>query len=129
MRTLATQLRLRQLIRALVDYGDRLVPGDEAALAAFKARLLALLAEVRAAWDLEAGSSAPVAVRRHVLAQLSELAAAVEGFGRVTRAPAALQEAASGSALGLLLMLRGLEDLPEAQLAAWLGARPLARTA
>lgn len=128
MRTLATQLRLRQLIRALVDYGERLAPGDEVALAASRARLLGLLAEVRSAWDAEAGAGAPPALKRRVLGLLAELSAAIDGFGRLTSAPASLQEAASGSALALLLMLRGLEDLPEAQLSTFAG-RPLARTA
>lgn len=129
MRTLATQLRLRQLIRALVDYGDRLAPGDDMAIAASRARLLTLLAEVRSAWDAEAGASAPPALRRRVLGLLAELSAAAEGFGRPTSAPASLQEAATGSALTLLLILRGLEDLPPEQLAAWLGSQTLARTA
>jgi len=91
MRTLATQMRLRRLIRVHTDYVERLAaaPADGELARSARARLLGLSQDVRGAWraDLTGAGGAPGAavLDRHVErtlrlleSVLAELMAAVD---------------------------------------------------
>jgi hypothetical protein len=130
MRTLATQMRLRRLLRTQADYQQRLLreerPGPLAAAAS--ARLLRLLAEVRATWEHEARGMDLAGLRGHVhrsLAAMQAAAAALAAPGAdVTRLGVEFREAG----VPLVFFLRGLDD-SEAPVLAELAGRDLPRSA
>ena len=132
MHTLQTQVRLRRLLRVYSEYTERILqePANSRLPGAARERLFELAAAVHSAWSRESGAVAVPAIRRHVIRTLGAVDAAVSGLGRrtadVERLNAELQEAA----LPLLLMLRGMEDVPARQVLDWLTpASSLARTA
>jgi hypothetical protein len=130
MRTLATQMRLRRLLRTQADYQRRLagerLPGPLAAAAS--TRLLDLLAEVRATWEREARGLELAGLRSHVSRSLAAMQAAAAALGQpgadVGRLGAELREAG----VPLVFFLRGLDD-SEAPVLAELAGRELPRTA
>jgi hypothetical protein len=131
MRSITTQLRLRRLLRAYGEYADRLSrnPADVALVAAARTRLAELAADLHGAWNGDSRSITIAAVRRQVARGLVEIDAAVAGFGRDAADPQNAAERLRESALSLLLMLRGMDDLPDRMLQEWLGTEELARTA
>lgn len=142
MRTLQSQMRLRRLLRVHAELSSRLVaePGDVLLAGAARDRLLRLTADLRSAWTYESAQDAPPgsgsqsspgppeALRRHVSRALAAIEAAVAAIDR----PGADQQRRAAefeeSALPLMFCLRGLEQVPEAQLTALL-TPDLARSA
>jgi hypothetical protein len=130
MRTLATQMRLRRLLRIQAEYQGRFAvesaSGQLRAVAS--ARLLRLLQDVRASWARESQGVELSGLRPFVhrwLATMEAAAAAIAQPGAdVGRLCAELREAG----VPLVLFLRGLED-SDAPVLAELAGRPLARSA
>src|SRR5579859_5674481 len=122
MRALATQVRLRRVIRTFGDCCDQLRerPGDRWHAAAVERRLLAQLGAVREAWAQESQSVALGArplVRRYASRSLARLEAAVVG---AVRPGASLDQIGSEfleTALALMFYVRGLEEVPDEQVA------------
>ena len=131
MRSITTQLRLRRLLRAYGEYADRLSrsPADPALMAAARTRLAELITDLHAAWAVDSRSIVIPALRRQFARRLAEVDAAVAGFGRDAAEPQTAAGRLRESALGLLLMLRGMDDLPDRIVQEWLGTEELARTA
>lgn len=132
MQTLQTQVRLRRLLRVYSEYSERILqePADSRLPGVARDRLFELAAAVHAAWGQEAVGVAVPAIRRHVSRTLNAVDSAVSGFGRRTADVAQLNDELQEAALPLLLMLRGMEDVPERQVLNWLSpASGLARTA
>jgi hypothetical protein len=131
MRSITTQLRIRRLARAYADYADRLSsnPADLALAGAARSRLASLATDLHAAWAVDSRTVTVPALRRRLTAALAEIDALVAGFGRDAADPRQSAERLREAALGLLLMLRGLDDLPDRTVADWLGGVELARTA
>jgi hypothetical protein len=131
MRSITTQLRLRRLVRAYGEYADRLSrsPADPTLGSAARTRLAELAADLHGAWNGDSRSLTISAVRRQVARGLAEVDAAVAGFGRDAADPRTGAERLRESALSLLLMLRGMDDLPDRTVQEWLGSEELARTA
>lgn len=124
MRTLATQMRLRRLIRVHAEYVDRLAgaPADGELAQAARLRLLGLSRDLREAWasDLAAdgaGSGAAV-LDRHVQRTLRAVEAVVAEMARPAADRRWLQERFQDAAVPLLMFLRGLEEAPAELLAA-----------
>lgn len=140
MRTLQTQVRLRRLLRVYSEYAERIDrdPANSSLPGAARNRLFELAAGVHAAWAQEsarasaqgsAGAAVP-AIRRHVIRGLSSVDSAISGLGRRTGDVRRLNDDLQEVALPLLLMLRGLEDVPDSQVLDWVSpAGGLARTA
>ncbi|TMF89724.1 MAG: hypothetical protein E6I08_04445 [Chloroflexi bacterium] len=124
MRTLATQMRLRRLIRVHTDYVERLAaaPADGELARSARARLLGLSQDVRGAWraDLTGAGGAPGAavLDRHVERTLRLLESVLAELARPAADRRWLQERFQDSALPLLMFLRGLEEAPAELLAA-----------
>lgn len=132
MRTLQTQVRLRRLLRVYSEYTERIVqePADSHLPGVARARLFELAAAVHAAWAEESAGVAVPAIRRHVGRTLNALDTAVSGLGRRTADVTRLNDELQEAAVPLLLMLRGMEDVPERQILDWLSPTSgLARTA
>ena len=131
MRTLQTQVRLRRLLRAYSGYAERLAAGPaEPELAGIaRNRLFELAAAVHQAWSADSTTIAVPALRRHVSRTLADYDAAIAGLGRPGADPRQTAGELQESALALLLMLRGMEDLAERQLLDWIGPERLAKTA
>jgi len=112
MRTLATQMRLRRLLRVQAEYQQRLLTeGPVGPLAAAaSARLLQLLQDVRTTWARESQGVDLAGLRPHVqrsLAAMEAAAAALEHPGAdVSRRGADLRDAG----VPLVFFLRGLDD-------------------
>jgi hypothetical protein len=119
MRTLATQMMLRRLIRFHADGIRRLTeePMEGDLPDAVRARLLGLVAATRQAWGREsaAGPAGTELLDRHVRRSLSAVEAAVA----VIRAPiqdvTRLELEFNQAALPLVFFLRGLETSPQPQ--------------
>ena len=130
MRTLATQMRLRRLLRTQAEYQRRLVgealPGPLAAAAA--ARLLQLLSEVRATWEREAQGLDVPGLRSHVSRSLAAMQAAAAGLDRPAADAERLGAELREVGVPLVFFLRGLDD-SEAPVLAELAGRELSRTA
>src|SRR2546430_6236104 len=130
MRTLATQMRLRRLLRTQAEYQRRLagegLPGPLAAAAA--ARLLQQLAEVRETWEREARGLELAGLRGHVSRSLAAMQAAAAGLGRPGADVARLGAELRDAGVPLVFFLRGLDD-SEAPVLAELAGRELPRTA
>lgn len=130
MRTLATQMRLRRLLRAQADYQRRLAVEREArplAIAA-SARLLQLLQDVRNTWERESQGADLAGVRPYVQRTFAAMQASAAAIARpgadVRRLGAELREAG----VPLVFFLRGLDD-SAAPVLAELAGRGLARSA
>ena len=130
MRTLATQLRLRRLLRTQAEYHRRLQQaGPVGSLAeAASARLLQLVRDVRSAWARESGGQALTGLHGYVARSL----AAMEGAAAAMRYPGAdlprLNAEFRDAGLPLVFFLRGLDDSESPALAELIG-QPLAQSA
>ncbi len=130
MRTLATQMHLRRLLRAQADYHQRLLSeGSAGPLAgAASTRLLQLLRDVRDTWGRESQGMELAGLRSHVqrsLAAMEAAAAAMAGPGAdVGRLDAEFRDAG----VPLVFFLRGLDD-SDAPVLAELAGRALPRSA
>lgn len=129
-------MRLRRLIRQHGVLIERLAleQGDAEAAAAVERRLRALLADVRAAWSADLGVAAgelngelPL-LDGHVRRSLKALEAAIVVLGRPGAQLGWLSDQFRGTAVPLLLFLRGLEETPAELLGAW-AAPSLAQSA
>jgi hypothetical protein len=132
MRTLQTQVRLRRLLRVYSEYTERMVeePSNSHLPGIARQRLFELTAAVHTAWGQESVAVAVPAIRRHVSRTLNAVDSAVSGLGRRTADVGRLNDELQEAAVPLLLMLRGMEDVPERQVLDWIGpASNLARTA
>ena len=129
MRTLATQMHLRRLLRAQADYHQRLLTeGSSGPLAgAASTRLLQLLQDVRGTWARESRGTELAGLRSHVqrsLATMEAAAAALPRSSDVGRLGAEFRDAG----VPLVFFLRGLDD-SEAPVLAELAGRTLPRSA
>jgi len=131
MRTLQTQVRLRRLLRTYGEFADRLADGPaEPGLGEIaRARLFHLAEAVHEAWAADSATVAVPALRRHVSRTLTDVDTAIAGLGRHSADPRRLADELQESALALLLMLRGMEDLADRQVLDWIGPAQLARSA
>lgn len=129
MRTLATQMRLRRLLRAHAEFERRLdaegLAGPLAAAAS--ARLLQMLRDVRAAWAADSRGVELASLRAHVSRSLATMEAATAAMGRPGADRARLHSELRDAGLPLVFFLRGLEDSPSALLVEV--DPPMARTA
>jgi hypothetical protein len=131
MRSLQTQVRLRRLLRVYNDYSDRLAdsPGDSALASVARSKLFQLAGQLHEAWAEDSATVAVPAIRRHVTRTLAAVDRAIASLGRPSVSPRSLAEDLQETALPLLLMLRGMEDVADRQVLDWLGAGALAKTA
>jgi hypothetical protein len=131
MRSLQTQVRLRRLLRVYTDYSERLAdsPGDSLLAAAARSKLFDLAGQLHEAWAGDSVTVAVPAIRRHVNRTLSAVDQAIAGLGKPSTNPRSLAEDLQESALPLLLMLRGMEDVADRQVLDWLGVSGLAQSA
>ena len=131
MRTLATQMRLRRLLRVQAEYQRRLaLEGSRGPLAAAaSARLLQLLHDVRDSWTGESRGVELASLRSYVQRSFAAMEASAAALARpgadVGRACAELREAG----VPLVLFLRGLDDSEPLVLAELAGQPALARSA
>ena len=129
MRTLATQMRLRRLLRTQADYQQRLVREGQLELAATaSARLLQLVGEVRTSWNRESQGLELAGLRAYVSRSLAAMQAAAAGLGRPGADTARLGAELREAGVPLVFFLRGLDD-SEAPVLAELAGRELQRTA
>ncbi len=137
MRTLATQVRLRRLIRVHGEYIERLAaaPSDGELAQLARARLAQLTDDVRRAWlaDLAAAGDDALAesqvLDRHVAKALKALDAVLIEVTRPAGDRDWLRERFREAAIPLVFFLRGLEDAPSELVGEWLAPRRLAETA
>lgn len=131
MRSLQTQVRLRRLLRVYTEYAGRLAdsPADAALAGVARARLFELAASLHEAWAADSATVTVPAIRRHVNRTLVAVDQAIAGLGRHSADPQRLADELQETALPLLLMLRGMEDLADRQVLDWLGAGALAKSA
>ncbi len=118
MRTLATQVKLRRLIRTSAEAWDRMT-SDPLALARAGSvvdRLLELAAEVRAAWEREAATR-PLepALERYVAESLRSAELAISGTQQAGAELDLLRDDFEAAALPLEIFLRGLDAEPALQ--------------
>lgn len=130
MRTLATQLRLRRLLRTQADYHTRLLQaGPAGSLAeAASARLLQLVQDVRSAWARESGGRVLTGLHGYVARSLATMEAAAAAMRRPGADLARLNAEFREAGLPLVFFLRGLDDSNSPVLAELIG-QPLARSA
>jgi hypothetical protein len=116
MRTLATQVKLRRLVRAFGEARSRLVsePLERRVVGSVVDRLLELAADVQAAWRREAGSVDPV-LGRYVAESLRTVELAIAGLGQAGADLELLREDFEAAALPLEVFLRGLDSEPALQ--------------
>ncbi len=119
MRTLATQVRLRRLIRTFAEVVDRLLtePAAERSLAVSSVSRLQGLAEgVHEAWDSELAAGRPEdALARYVQQALRTAELAIAGLGQAGADLELLQGDFDSAALPLEVFLRGLDAAPALQ--------------
>jgi hypothetical protein len=118
MRTLATQVKLRRLIRAFNEACVRLgsEPLERRLQRSLVERLLELAGELREAWDRESPVRPlePV-LERHVRGSLRTIELAAAGLGQAGADLALLRSDFEGAALPLEVFLRGLDAEPALQ--------------
>jgi hypothetical protein len=130
MRTLATQMRLRRLLRTQAEYQRRLsVERDSRPLAiAASARLLQLLHDVRNTWERDSEQADLAGIRPYVLRSFATMQASAAAMARpgadLKRVGAEFREAG----VPLVFFLRGLDD-SAAPVLAELAGQGLARSA
>ena len=115
MRTLATQVRLRRLIRGFSEAVPRLrfEPLGQARAASVVDRLLDLAGEVREAWDREqAPARLAPAVERYVLESLRTVELAIAGLRQEGADLELLRSDFEIAALPLEVFMRGLDAEP-----------------
>ena len=118
MRTLATQVKLRRLIRAFGEARSRLgsEPLERRLARSLVDRLLELSGELREAWDRERLSGPAEAVlERHVAGAMRTMELAAAGLGQAGADLALLQADFEAAALPLEVFLRGLDAEPALQ--------------
>jgi hypothetical protein len=132
MRTLATQMRLRRLLRAQAEYQQRFATeGSLGPLrAAASTRLRQLLQDVRVTWARESHGVDLAGLRQHVQRSFAAMEAAAAALPQpgadVSRLGAELRDAG----VPLVFFLRGLDDSDAPVLAELAGrAAPLPRSA
>jgi len=110
MRTLATQVKLRRLIRAFGEARSRLAsePLDRRVVASVVDRLNELAADVWTAWRHEAGAVDPV-LAAYVAGSLRTAELATAGLGQAGADLDLLREDFEAAALPLEVFLRGLD--------------------
>jgi hypothetical protein len=131
MRTLATQMRLRRLLRVQADYQRRLTSEGDAAgplAAAASARLLQLLEDVRATWTRESQGADLAGLRSYVSRSLAAMQASAAALAKPSTDPARLGAEFRDTGLPLVFFLRGLDD-SEAPVLAELTGQSLPRSA
>lgn len=129
MRTLATQMRLRRLLRTQVEYAERLIrPGQTDLPAAVAARLVQLVQEVRSTWERESGGMELGGLRGHVQRSLAAMEGAAAGMGKPGADLGRLGAEVRDVGLPLVFFLRGLDESQDPVLAE-LAGQPLRRTA
>jgi len=116
MRTLATQVKLRRLIRAFGEARSRLAsePLQRRVVGSVVDRLVELAADVQTAWRREAGSVEPV-LARYVAESLRTAELAAAGLGQAGADLDLLREDFEAAALPLEVFLRGLDTEPALQ--------------
>jgi hypothetical protein len=116
MRTLATQVKLRRLIRAFGEAQSRLIsdPREQRMAGSVVARLLEMAADVRTAWRREAGLVGPV-LASYVDEALRTAELAAAGLGQAGADLELLREDFESAALPLEVFLRGLDVEPVLQ--------------
>jgi hypothetical protein len=127
MRTLATQMMLRRLIRVHGEYARRLKaePLERELPEALRARLLELVGTVRQAWAREsaaAGTAGTELLDRHVRRSLIAVEAAVAVIGAPIQDLQRIEAEFNQAALPLVFFLRGLEGSPQSPALAELSA-------
>jgi hypothetical protein len=118
MRTLATQVRLRRLIRTFAEVLDRLVsePDERFVAASAVGRLQGLAEGVREAWDGEQAAGRPeAALARYVDESLRTAELAIVGLGQAGADLELLRADFESAALPLEVFLRGLDVAPALQ--------------
>jgi len=130
MRTLATQMRLRRLLRAQAEYQRRLVTEGWAAPLgpAASARLLQLLEDVRVTWARESHGIELAGLRTYVQRCFAGMQAAAAALARPGADAARLSAELRDMGLPLVFFLRGLDD-SAAPVLAELAADALPRSA
>jgi hypothetical protein len=132
MRTLATQMRLRRLLRVQAEYQERLlIEGPAGPLAAAaSARLLQLLHDVRATWARESQGVDLSGLRPHVQRTLAALEAAAAALAHPGADASRLGADLRDAGVPLVFFLRGLDDSGDPVLAELAGrAATLPRSA
>lgn len=118
MRTLSTQVKLRQLTRLFGDAVDRLAsePSERQMALAVGARLQDLAGQVREAWERESFSGPLAApLGRHVRDQLRTIELVIAGLPQTGADLELLRKDFEGAALPLEVFLRGLDAPPALQ--------------
>ena len=118
MRTLATQVRLRRLIRTFAEIVDRLLaePSERSMAVSAVSRLQGLAEGVREAWDGEAAAGRPEeALARYVEQALRTSELAIAGLGQAGADLELLRDDFESAALPLEVFLRGLDAAPALQ--------------
>lgn len=118
MRTLATQVKLRRLIRTSAEAWSRLAsdPLERARAGSVADRLLRLAGEVREAWDRERlARPLETALERYVEESLRLAELAVAGLQQAGADLRLLREDFEAAALPLEMFLRGLDAEPALQ--------------
>jgi hypothetical protein len=116
MRTLATQVKLRRLIRAFGEAHSRLTsdPREQRVAGSVVDRLLELAADVRTAWRREAAFVGPV-LAGHVDESLRVAELAAAGLREAGADLDLLRRDFEAAALPLEVFLRGLDAEPALQ--------------
>ena len=127
MRTLATQMMLRRLIRVHGEYVRRLKaePLERELPEALRARLLELVGTVRQAWARESAAAGPAGTElldRHVRRSLIAVEAAVAVIGASIQDLQRIEAEFNQAALPLVFFLRGLDGSPQSPALAELSA-------
>lgn len=115
MRTLATQVRLRRLIRIFAEIVDRLLvePSERQLGISAVSRLQGLAEGVREAWEAEAAAGRPEdALARYVDQALHTTDLAIAGLGQAGADLELLRADFESAALPLEVFLRGLDAQP-----------------
>jgi hypothetical protein len=130
MRTLATQMRLRRLLRTQGEYAERLLrPGQTELPPAVSARLQQLVHDVRASWDHESGGmELATGLHGYVRRSLAAMDGAAAAMARPGADQGGLGAELRDAGLPLLFFLRGLDDSQDPVLAGLIG-QPLRRSA
>jgi hypothetical protein len=118
MRTLATQVRLRRLIRTFAEVVDRLQgePSERLLATSGVSRLQGLAEGVRDAWDGEAAAGRPEdALAGYVEQALRTAELAIAGLGQAGADLELLRADFESAALPLEVFLRGLDVAPALQ--------------
>jgi hypothetical protein len=132
MRTLATQMRLRRLLRVQAEYQRRLLTEDPVGplAAAASARLLQLLQDVRTTWARESQGVELAGLRSHVQRSLAVMDGAAAALAHPGADVAGLGADLRDAGVPLVFFLRGLDDSSDPVLAELAGgAATLPRTA